>query len=164
MRRPAAILSSCALLAALALAAAPLRAMEKASAQMERERPTSAPDAVSLKPLALFSMRGRPDPFMAYPILTNITPVKLFDVDDLTYSGTLEVDGKVVGMFNGTGGKTYLVRGSKLYDPQNKPVDGIRCAISEHDDMNSVVLLQGERKLVFTSKRASKRLAATSPR
>jgi hypothetical protein len=70
----------------------------------------------------------------------------------------------VVALFRGTGGKTYFLRGNSLFDPENKAVDGIRGSIIESAESNDVVLLQGERKLAFTAKRASKRLAETSPR
>jgi hypothetical protein len=161
MTRPAAVLAAL-LLALLAAGSAP--ALEKVSAQTQRERTTSDVEAVSLKPLILFSMRGRGDPFMAYPVLTVIAPVKFLDINDLVFSGTIDVDGKIVALFKGTAGKTYFLRGTSLIDPQDKVVDGIRGRIIEGQDSNDVILVQGERKLSYTAKRLSKRLTATSPR
>jgi hypothetical protein len=146
---------------ALLAAAVSLNALEKASAQMERERATSTADAVSLKPLFLFDMRGRNDPFMAYPLLTNAVAAGVsFDINDLVFAGMIEVDGKSVALFTEQGGKTYLLRGNSLYDPQDKVVDGIRGNIVESDTNNDVVLVQGEHKLHYTYKRLSKRLTA----
>lgn len=161
MRPPARTLAC--LLALLAVAGW-LRAIEKASAEMERERSTSAIEAVSLKPLILFSMRGRGDPFMAYSVLTNLPPSKSFDIGDLVFTGIVDVDGKVAALFKGSGSKTYFLRGNTLYDPQDKAVQGIRGSVVVTDAADDVVLVQGERKLAYTSGRPSKRLEENSPR
>ena len=169
-RRPIAAFTSASLAhfalgLALGLALArPLTALEKASPQMERDRPTSDANAVSLKPLIVFSLRGRNDPFMPYAVVTNIVKTRVFDISELVFSGTIEVDGKKAALFLGAGSKTYFLRGSSLYDPQNQPVQGIRGSIIESGDGNDVYLVQGERKLSYTSRRRSMRLDVNSPR
>jgi hypothetical protein len=147
-----------ALIAALALPVA-LPALEKASAEIERNRPTSSDEAVSLKPLFLFSMRGRPDPFMAYPLMSAHGNMQLsLRIEDLIFAGTIQMRGKTVALFSGGGKKTYFLRGNVLVDPEDKVVEGIRGSVLESSTGPKVVLIQGERKLTFTSARVSRRL------
>jgi|SRR5665213_364907 len=147
----------------LLTASAPAMALEMASAQMERERSTSALGSVSLKPLFLFDMRGRRDPFMAYALLTNSVPAgKAFDINELVFSGIVAVDGKTAALFSGDGGKTYFLRGASLFDPGDKVIPGVRGNFAESGANDEVILAQGDRKLSFSYKRLSKRLAVDS--
>jgi hypothetical protein len=138
-------------------------ALEKASAQMVRDELTSTVDAPSLKPLFLFDMRGRKDPFLAYPLLTNsVGTPKTFDINGLVFSGTIQVGGQAAALFSDDTGKAYSLRGNSLYDPQDKAVPGVHGGIVETDENNEVVLTQGDSKLTFSYQPPSKRLAADS--
>jgi len=147
----------------VALCSAPARALEKASAQMVRDELTSTVDAPSLKPMFLFDMRGRKDPFLAYPLLTNsVGTPKTFDIKGLVFSGTIEVGGQTAALFSDDTGKAYSLRGNSLYDPQDRSVPGVHGGIVETAENNEVVLTQGDSKLTFSYQPPSKRLAADS--
>ncbi len=153
------LLPGLALAATIVALSAGLKAIESASASLERERPTSGVDAVSLKPPYLFDMRGRGDPFMAYPLLTTAVPAaKAFDVEGLQFAGLIEVRGRAVALFSDSQGRSYLLRGGNLYAPDDRAVPGVRGGVIRAGDSNKVVLVQGDRKLTFTCRRPSKRL------
>jgi hypothetical protein len=147
----------------VSLCSAPAWALEKATAQMVRDELTSAVDAPSLKPLFVFDMRGRKDPFLAYALVTNTvgTP-KTFDINGLVFSGTIEVGGQTAALFSDDTGKSYSLRGNSLFDPQDKAVPGVHGGIVESGENNEVVLTQGDSKLTFSYQPPSKRLAADS--
>ncbi|HTB21674.1 MAG TPA: hypothetical protein VK914_03095 [bacterium] len=150
-------------LALILAAVGGLKALERASAEMLRDAETSTQDEASLKPLFLFAMRGRGDPFMPYPVLgTAATPVKAFDINALVFSGTLEVQGQLAALFMDDRNRTYFLRGNCLYDPADKVVPGVHGSIAQTDTDNEVTLTQGGSKLAFTSQRVSKRLAQDS--
>jgi hypothetical protein len=139
----------------------PVQALETASAEMVRDALTSSVDSPSLKPLFLFDMRGRRDPFLAYPLLTNgVGTPKTFDINGLVFSGTIEVAGQTAALFSDDTGKAYSLRGDSLYDPQDKAVPGVHGGITETDQNNEVVLTQGDSRLTFSYQPPSKRLAA----
>lgn len=147
----------------VSLCPAPVWALEKATAEMVRDELTSTVDAPSLKPLFLFDMRGRKDPFLAYPLLTNsVGTPKTFDINGLMFSGTIEVGGQTAALFSDDTGKAYSLRGNSLYDPQDKAVPGVHGGIVESGENNEVVLTQGDSKLTFSYQPPSKRLAADS--
>jgi hypothetical protein len=147
----------------VSLCSAPMWALEKASAQMVRDELTSTVDAPSLKPLFLFDMRGRKDPFLAYPLLTNsVGTPKSFDINGLVFSGTIEVGGQTAALFSDDTGKAYSLRGNGLYDPQDRSVPGVHGGIVESGENNEVILTQGDSKLTFSYQPPSKRLAADS--
>jgi hypothetical protein len=148
-----------ALSALLALGAGSLEAMEKASAKTLRERPTSTLEQVSAKPLFLFSMRGRLDPFMAYALLTNTAQTDVFNISQLRFNGLVEVQGTPVALFQDNAGKAFVLKGEQLMAPDGRPVEGIRGRVGADSE---VALEQGERKIKFTAKRRSKRLDGPS--
>jgi hypothetical protein len=159
LMRPRAAVLAAALTAALA-AAVPLGAIESASPRMDRERATSSPTAVSLKPIFLFSMRGRPDPFMAYALLTNAAPsATAFDISDLELSGTIEVGDETAALFKVSDGTAYTLKGGVLYDPEDQAVPGVHGRIVDTDSESEIVLTQGVNKIDFPFQRSSKRLA-----
>lgn len=152
---------ACKLCLALLLAglAGPAAALERASAKTVNERPTSTLEQVSAKPLFVFSMRGRPDPFMAYALISNTAQMDFFNISMLRFNGVVEVQGRPVALFQDNSGKAFVLKGDRLYKPDNLAVDGVRGHIGA--DME-VALEQGERKIKFTAKRASKRLDGPS--
>ncbi|MGH7441618.1 MAG: hypothetical protein ACREKE_02975 [bacterium] len=135
----------------------PLKALETASPDMIRSRHTGTLDEASLKPLFLFSMRGRRDPFMPGSLLFLAQPVAM-DISGLGFSGILVVRGHAVALFTDGSGKPYVLRSGTLYDPQDRAVAGIRGAVTEHSKGFEAVLSQGERTLSFSYHRQSKRL------
>jgi hypothetical protein len=146
-----------------AASAASLLALERITPEMLRASKTSGTGAASLKPLFLFDMRGRGDPFMPYPVLGSAaTPVKAFDINALVFTGTLEVDGQLAALFTDDRNRTYFLRGNLLYDPADKVVPGVHGSMSQTETDNEVTLTQGGSKLAFTSQRVSKRLAQDS--
>ena len=150
------ILLSGLLAACLAALSSDAQALERGSAAASRQSQTSALEDASLKPVMLFSMRGRHDPFMAYSLLTTTALTDQLSISDLTYSGLLEVEGSAAALFRDTSQRSYSLRGSSLIGPDNSAVAGIRGRISEGKD-RVVTLEQGERRIVFSAKSTSKR-------
>jgi len=146
---------------ALAILAGPLQALEKASAKTVRERPTSTLEQVSAKPLFIFSMRGRPDPFMAYALLTNTAQTLAFSIAQLRFNGLVGVQDRSVALFQDNNGKAFVLKNDRLYSPDGKVVEGVRGRVGA--DM-VVVLEQGEKKITYTARRLSKRLDGPSQR
>jgi hypothetical protein len=142
------------LLLALSLAV-PAAAVERASAKASRERPSATLDQVSIKPLLIFSMRDRPDPFMSYALLTVTASTQFFNIANLFYSGMLQVDGAKVALFKDTQGQSYSLKGAGLYGPDGQSLAGVRGRISP---AGQVQLEQGEKKINYTAKSTSKRL------
>jgi hypothetical protein len=137
------------------LAASQVQALERPSAQSSRARGTATLDQVSIKPLVLFNMRGRKDPFMAYVLLTTTASTEYFTIAGLAYSGLLDVEGVTVALFRDNSGNTYSLKGSFLYGPDNVPLSGVRGRILAG---KKVLLEQGERRLIYSSISSSKRL------
>lgn len=131
-------------------------ALERASADAVRDSRTSALEEASLKPVMLFSMRGRHDPFMGYALLTTTAATDKLSIADLTYSGLLEVDGSAAALFRDASQRTYSLRGTSLIGPDNNAIEGIRGRITEGKD-RVVTLEQGERRIIFSAKSTSKR-------
>jgi hypothetical protein len=149
------------LLVLLTLSAASLPALEKVPAAVTRDRATSSLDQTSTKPLVAFSLRGRRDPFMAYALMTATANTDYLSIASLVFSGLVQVQEQAVGLFRDPAGRTYSLKGGKLYGPQDKAVAGIQGRI---DKDQRVALVQGERKINFTAKSTSKRLDEASPR
>lgn len=137
------------------LLAEPLGAVERESAQASRERPTSTLEQVSVKPLLLFSMRSRQDPFMAYPLLTTTANTVHFSAANLAFSGLIQVEDAPVALFKDGRGETYTLRGATLYGPDNQRVVGVRGLVSAEKEVS---LEQGEKRYVYSAQRTSKRL------
>lgn len=137
------------------LFAAPAGAVERASAEASRERQTSSLEQVSVKPLMQFSMRGRQDPFMAYALLTTTANTTYFSAANLLFTGLVQVQGAPVALFKDNAGRAYTLKAAKLHGPDNQPLSGVRGRISSDGD---VLLLQGEKRYLYSAKRMSKRL------
>lgn len=136
-------------------AAAPLAAIERTSAEASRLRQTSTLDQVSVKPLLLFGMRERQDPFMAYALVTVTASTEHFNIANITFSGLVQVQDMPVALFKDNGGQTYTLKGTQLHGPDNQRMAGVRGRVTAEKD---VLLEQGERKIVFSTKTTSKRL------
>ena len=155
MRRMGAILAL-----ALAASVAPrtLAALEKASPEAVHERRTADVDQVSLKPVFLFDMRGRKDPFVPYGLLTATAKVDGLDIREMTFGGLLQVRDQRVALFMALG-KHYTLKGGALFGPDGAQIQGIRGrVVKQGDDDGQVLLEQGEQRLIFSDRRVSKRL------
>lgn len=142
-------------------AARPLHAVETSSAEAFRNRATSSLEQVSTKPLMLFSMRGRLDPFMAYALVTTTASTEYFSIANLTFSGVIEVQGSTTALFKDNHGQTYTVKGAGLYGPDGKRLEGVRGRVGPDKDVS---LEQGEKKIVYSAKSTSKRLESARSR
>lgn len=147
------------ILAATVLAfAAQAPALEKQAATQIETKETAEADQVSLKPVFLFGMRGRPDPFVAYPTMTATAGVAELNISQLVFKGLLEMRGQELALFQ-FGRKTFVLKAGRLLGVDGQPVPGIQGGVDadRHDGIR-VTLVQGERKLTYASKRSSKRL------
>ena len=150
------------MIVALALAAglAPgaLAALEKASPQAVHERRTADAEQVSLKPVFLFDMRGRKDPFVPYGLMTATAKVDGLDIREMGFGGLLQVREQRVALFTALG-KHYTLKGGKLYGPDGAVIAGIHGRVVKQTvDDGQVLLEQGEQRLLFSDRRVSKRL------
>jgi hypothetical protein len=130
-------------------------AEERISAQASRDKQTSTLEQVSTKPLMLFSMRGRLDPFMAYALLTTTASVEHFSIANLTFSGIVQVQDESVALFRDNQGRTFTLKGAYLYGPENQRLAGVRGRLTPERDVS---LEQGEKRIVYSSRSTSKRL------
>jgi hypothetical protein len=147
--------SACLALVLCCTFGAPAQAVERSSAEVSRSNRTSSLDEASIKPLLLFSMRGRQDPFMAYALMTTTAKTESLSITGLTFSGLLEVGGSVVALFRDGQGRSYSQKGSFLFGPDGAAIEGVRGSIAAD---KTVTLEQGERRINYSSKSDSKRL------
>jgi hypothetical protein len=144
--------------AALALASVKAPALEKQPADQLDSKETSAPEQVSLKPVFLFGMRGRSDPFVAYPTMTSTAKVVALNISELVFKGLLEMRGQELALFQ-FARKTFVLKAGTLLGVDGEPVPGISGSVDpDRTEGIRVTLVQGERKLTFSAKRSSKRL------
>jgi hypothetical protein len=133
-------------------------ALEKASPQAVHERSTSDPEQVSLKPVFLFDMRGRKDPFVPYALLTATARTGALDIREMRFGGLLEVRGQQMALFAALD-KHYVLKGGRLYGPDGTQVEGVRGRVTMHGvNEGQAQLEQGETRLTFSDRRVSKRL------
>lgn len=150
-------------LALVALAPRALPALERASAREVHERRTADADQVSLKPVFLFDMRGRKDPFVPYALLTATAQTAGLDVREMKFGGILEVNGQKMALFEALG-KHYTLKGGSLYGPDGAPVDGVRGRVlKDGAGEGRALLVQGEQRMTFSDRRAAKRLDDSQP-
>jgi hypothetical protein len=143
---------------AAGLAPRALAALEKASPQAVHERRTADADEVSLKPVFLFDMRGRKDPFVPYGLMTATAKTEGLDIREMTFGGLLQVRDQRVALFQALG-KHYTLKGGLLYGPDGSQVPGIHGRVVKQGvDDGQVLLQQGEQRLIFSDRRISKRL------
>jgi hypothetical protein len=154
MRRRAWVLAA-GLLAALS---GPAWALEKQAASQVDSKETAAAEQVSLKPVFMFGMRGRPDPFVAYPSMTATARVAALNITQLTFKGLLGMRGQQLALFQ-FGRLTFVLKAGNLLGVDGQQVPGIAGHVDgDQADGIRVTLVQGERKLTFSAKRSSKRL------
>jgi hypothetical protein len=142
----------------LALAPGALPALEKASPEAVHERRTADADQVSLKPVFLFDMRGRKDPFVPYALMTATAKVAGLDIREMQFGGLLQVRDQRVALFQALG-VHYTLKGGKLYGPDGALIPGVHGRVVKQGvDEGQVLLEQGEQHLLFSDRRVSKRL------
>jgi hypothetical protein len=152
-RRALALLAAC-----LGLWPAAAIALEKQAAAQVGSRETAPAEQVSLKPVFLFGMRGRRDPFVAYPAMTATAKVAALDISQLVFKGMLGMRGQSLSLFQ-FGRLTFVLKAGHLLGVDGQPVPGISGSV-DGDGRSGirVTLVQGERKLTYAAKRSSKRL------
>jgi|GEM_PF-2079720 hypothetical protein len=154
MRRPGLFLAA----ALLLLAPSAARAVEKQAATEVETRETAEAGQVSLKPVFLFNMRGRPDPFVAYPAMTATAKVPALNIAQLVFKGLMEMRGQQLALFQ-FGRLTYVLKAGSLLGVDGAAVPGIGGSVDAgRGDGTRVTLVQGERKLTYSARRSSKRL------
>ncbi len=142
----------------LALAPGALAALEKAPPQAVHERRTADAEQVSLKPVFLFDMRGRKDPFVPYAVMTATAKTGGLDIREMKFGGLLQVRDQRVALFLALG-MHYTLKGGKLYGPDGALVPGVHGRVVKQGvDDGQVLLEQGEQRLLFSDRRVSKRL------
>jgi hypothetical protein len=142
----------------MALGPARAQALEKQAPAQVDIKETAEADQVSLKPVFLFSMRGRVDPFVAYPVMTATAKVDALNISQLTFKGLLGMRGQELALFQ-FNRLTFVLKAGKLIGVDGQPVEGIAGGVdNDHNNGIRVTLVQGERKLTFSAKRSSKRL------
>jgi hypothetical protein len=133
-------------IAALLLGLASLvYAVESTLRDLHRE--TSEIREFSIKPLVVYSARGRRDPFVA-PLVSSITADNsTLRITELRLTGVLRTDHQSVAMFGTWSGReaTYTLRSGKLFGPDGLAVPNISGKILN----GSVVLKQGNESLSF---------------
>ncbi len=144
----------CALALSAALAA-PAWSLERVSAKAQRDKQTSSLEQVSTKPLFIFNMRGRQDPFMAYALMTVTASTEHFSIANLSFTGLLQVQGSMVALFKDHQGQTYTLKGGHLHGLDNQRLTQVRGRISAD---RQVALEQGEKRIVYSNQSTSKRL------
>jgi hypothetical protein len=146
-------LQTAALLGALLLAGGILPALERSSPDMDQERQADQRVSV-LKPLHLFSMRGRHDPFV------NVTGWQsagsaAFNITSLLFKGLMEVDGQGSALFtNSTDKAIFILRGNQLFGTNDRLIPGVTGRILNQKEVR---LRQGELTLTYSALRTAKR-------
>ena len=134
----------------------PALALEKASPEDRRRRQTSTLEEYSTRPLYLFSLRGRQDPFVPFSYQQGAKkgPVKPA-ITELALTGFIGSGAEVVALFVHRLSRTnYTLRGSRLFTPENKVVEDIRGKVLSNRDVS---LQQGDKSLVFSAFQARSR-------
>jgi hypothetical protein len=132
---------------ALLLATQALQATEKALPSLQRERLTSTEREISIKPLFVYSARGRRDPFTfdSSPMASsatqnsNITELKLVGI-----MGTAEA--KTAIFYDTLLGTTYRFKRGKLFGPDGVVVANIKGAFLPG---RRVTLIEGESNVLY---------------
>jgi hypothetical protein len=140
-----------ALLIILALAAAlPAAAVENVGPAETHGRETSEAGEFSVKPLKIYSPRGRRDPFVAqrFGVTGTARPETVeFTISGLRLTGFVGIGDHRIAMFKlRNSNLTYMLRSNRLYSAEDKRVAEVSGRILKNDE---VELRQGERRLVF---------------
>jgi hypothetical protein len=108
-----------------------------------------------LKPLHLFSMRGRRDPFRDTALWSPAGAAD-FNISGLMLKGFIEVDGQSIALFVSIYDRAaYTLRGGQLFGANQKAVPGVVGRIISKG--KEARLRQGELSLTFSALRESKR-------
>lgn len=131
------------------LLAAGLQATEKASPLLQQSRRTSTSREISLKPLFVYSARGRRDPFifaMALPRGSALASQD-FHITALNLVGFIgEGAGRMALFSHFTQGKTYKMRGGQLYTSENIALSDVKGSFVGDRNVN---LVQGESSILY---------------
>jgi Tfp pilus assembly protein PilP len=134
----------------LVLTAGPVLAIEKVGPAQSQGRETSELGEFSLKPLKIYSPRGRRDPFMAvrFGVTTTARPETLeFSISRLTLTGFIGLGRHKVAIFQlQNSGLSYSLRSGRFFGDDDKRVKQVVGRLLKNGD---VELRQGERKIVF---------------
>ena len=148
-------LAAC-LLCLAALPALSDTGMEKAGPDVSGGKPTSSLADISQKPLYVYTIRGRRDPFVFYE---DIDPGRVkeqsseFTVTELRLVGFIDSGGSKVALFKqGNSGTTYTMRSGRLYSPGDVEMTNVKGEVMKN---GQVLLTQGERKVMFNSFRTN---------
>lgn len=128
-----------------------LAALEKASAKVAGQRTTSNLSEISTRPLVIYAIRGRRDPFV--PDLEATTDSakanQNLSISELKLVGFMESRGNKVALFRHQHfGTTYSLKSGQLFSPEELPLPGVSGQLESKGD---VTLVQGERRVVFSS-------------
>ena len=134
-----------------------LFASEKAGPEITQGRPTSALIEISKKPLYVYSVRGRRDPFIFQDEVDprgGKTQSGEISVTELRLVGFIESGDEKVALFKqGNQGNTFTLRAGRLYSPESVQIVNVKGSIQGNGE---VLLTQGERKVVFNSFKTNK--------
>ena len=143
--------------ALLAPSASFLLAAEKAGPEITQGRPTSALLEISRKPLYVYSVRGRRDPFI---FQEDVDPRSIkaqsgeFSVTELRLVGFIEIGNERVALFKqGNQGNSFTLRSGRLYSPESVQIANVKGSIQGNGEVH---LTQGERNVVFNSLKTNK--------
>jgi hypothetical protein len=136
---------------ALSLLAAPLFAAEKPAPEVSRQRATSRPSEISNRPLFIYTVRGRFDPFLPGDLQKRKVEVnsRNVDISDLILAGFTEIDGLTTALFKHRNSlRTFSLKSGRLFSPDNTQITDIQGRVASD---RRVTLRQGDRQLVFSN-------------
>jgi hypothetical protein len=137
----------------LTLLAAGLGALERSSPEGEASGPVDRRPS-TLRPLVVFNMRGRRDPF-ATTTLWDPAGAGPVSISDLQLKGVIQVGGQMTALFVDSSDRaSFTLRGSRLFGANDKPLAGVS---GRFTGPKEVRLQQGELSLNFSALRAPKR-------
>jgi hypothetical protein len=126
-----------------------LRATEKGGPEIQNQRQTSTIDEISIKPLFLYSSRGRRDPF-TFDMSLNNNSAKAsrdFSISSLSLVGFFGEWPNQTALFVSVWRQTtYKFRGGRLFSPEGVPVADVT---GFYKSKGSISLTQGESSILF---------------
>lgn len=127
----------------------PVAASSLESTGQAKEKETSELREFSVKPLKVYSARGRRDPFMLPMLEPPATELEDVSLADLYFAGLFIVKDHKVAMFRKTTGRgmTLTLRGGYLYGFENKRLPNFKGKIVNN---YTVVLRKGEENITYT--------------
>ncbi len=135
----------------LGLSSVALFAAEKPAPDVSRARATSRPSEISTRPLFVYTVRGRFDPFLPGDLQKRQieTASRHVDISDLILAGFTEIDGITTALFKHRNTlKTFSLKAGRLFSPESTRITDIQGRIGiDH----RVTLRQGDRQLAFSN-------------